>query len=123
VINGELNLGALVAFLAANKDLTAPWGKLLNYYQRREDAHIKYEQVVEQFEPPEMMETSQQLDRPEQFSPLAGSFSDSSVRIDDDTGHALIDGASFEIGVADHVAIVGGSGKDQFGMLLARLVK
>lgn len=125
VINGELNLGALVAVLAANKDLAAPWKELLNYYQRREDARIKYEQVVEQFEPPEMMEAAQQLDEPAKISPLSGKFSGSAVRIDDDTGHALIDGASFEFGVTDHVAIVGagGSGKDQLGMLLARLVK
>lgn len=125
VIKGDLNLGALVAVLAANKDLAAPWKELLNYYQRREDARIKYEQVVEQFEPPDMMEEAQQLDEPEKIEPLSGKFSASAVRIDDDTGHALIDGASFEIGVTDHVAIVGagGSGKDQLGMLLARLVK
>jgi ABC-type multidrug transport system fused ATPase/permease subunit len=125
VINGQLDLGALVAVLAANKDLAAPWKELLTHYQRREDARIKYEQVVEQFEPPDMMELAQQLDEPEQISPLSGSFSGSAVRIDDDTGHALIDGASFEIAVTDHVAIVGagGSGKDQLGMLLARMVK
>ena len=125
VIKGDLNLGALVAVLAANKDLAAPWKELLNYYQRREDARIKYEQVVEQFEPPEMMEVSQQLDEPENIEPLTGKFAGSAVRVDDDTGHALIDGASFEIGATEHVAIVGagGSGKDQLGMLLARLVK
>jgi ABC-type multidrug transport system fused ATPase/permease subunit len=125
VIRGELDLGTLVAVLAANKDLAAPWKELLTHYQRREDARIKYEQVVEQFEPPDMMEVEQQLAEPDQISPLGGSFSGSAVRIDDDTGHALIDGASFEIGVTDHVAIVGagGSGKDQLGMLLARLVK
>ena len=125
VIQGDLNLGALVAVLAANKDLAAPWKELLNYYQRREDARIKYEQVVEQFEPPDMMEESQQLDEPQLIEPLSGTFSASAVRIDDDTGHALLDGVSFEIGATEHVAVVGagGSGKDQLGLLLARLVK
>ncbi|MBT5047875.1 MAG: ATP-binding cassette domain-containing protein [Rhodospirillaceae bacterium] len=125
VIQGELNLGALVAVLAANKDLAAPWKELLNYYQRREDARIKYEQVVEQFEPPEMMDEAQQLDEPAAIEPMSGAYSASAVRLEDDTGHALIDSASFEIGTGDRVAIVGagGSGKDQFGLLLARLVK
>ncbi|MDC0033888.1 ABC transporter ATP-binding protein/permease, partial [Alphaproteobacteria bacterium] len=124
VISGDLNLGALVAVLAANKDLAAPWKELLNYYQRREDARIKYEQVIEQFQPPEMMEATLQLDEPERIEPVNGNFLGSAVRVDDDTGHALIDGASFEIGSAQHIAIVGagGSGKDQLGMLLARLV-
>lgn len=125
VIQGDLNLGALVAVLAANKDLAAPWKELLNYYQRREDARIKYEQVVEQFEPPEMMEEGQQLDEPESIEAMHGAYAGSAVRLEDDTGHALIDGASFEISTGDHVAVVGagGSGKDQLGLLLARLVK
>lgn len=125
VIQGELNLGALVAVLAANKDLAAPWKELLNYYQRREDARIKYDQVVEQFEPPEMMNEAQQLDEPELIEPLGGNYAGSAVRLEDDTGHALIDGASFDISTTEHVAIVGagGSGKDQLGLLLARLVK
>jgi len=120
-----LDLGTLVAVLAANKDLAAPWKELLNHYQRREDARIKYDQVVEQFEPPDMMDVAQQLDEPENIEPITGSFSGSAVRVDDDTGHALMDGASFEIGSTEHVAIVGagGSGKEQFGLLLARLVK
>ncbi len=50
VIKGELTLGALVAALTAYKDLTAPWKELLNYYQRRADAKLKYEQLKEAFE-------------------------------------------------------------------------
>ena len=38
VITGDLTLGALVAALAAYKDLSAPWKELLNYYQILEDA-------------------------------------------------------------------------------------
>ena len=45
VIQGRLEIGTLMAAIAAHKDLGAPWKELLNYYQRREDARIKYEQV------------------------------------------------------------------------------
>ncbi|MCK5366203.1 MAG: ABC transporter ATP-binding protein, partial [Gammaproteobacteria bacterium] len=43
VINGELSFGALVAVLAAYKDLSDPWKELLNYYQIQADARVKYD--------------------------------------------------------------------------------
>ena len=50
-IQGELSVGALIAVISAHKDMNAPWKELLAYYQQREDARIKYETVVEQFDP------------------------------------------------------------------------
>lgn len=41
VIKGELSLGALIASLAAYKDLASPWKELLKYYQVKEDARLK----------------------------------------------------------------------------------
>ncbi|MEE8333417.1 MAG: ATP-binding cassette domain-containing protein [Alphaproteobacteria bacterium] len=125
VIQGRLELGTLVAVLAANKDLAAPWKELLNYYQRREDARIKYEQVVEQFQQVGMMDEKIQIDEPDEVKPLRGMLLASAVRLEDDTGHALVDGASFEIAADEQVAIVGagGSGKDHLAMILARLLE
>ena len=62
VMKGDLSVGALVAVLAAYKDLSAPWKELLNYYQRKEDSRIKYEQVIEQFDPEGMLEERLQVD-------------------------------------------------------------
>src|SRR3546814_10956667 len=50
----------MVAVLAAYKDLSAPWKELLGYYERKEDARIKYEQVIEQFDPPGVMDPALQ---------------------------------------------------------------
>ncbi len=50
VINGELTFGALVAVLAAYKDLSAPWKELLSWYQMKEDTRVKYDQLIEQFQ-------------------------------------------------------------------------
>ena len=61
MIKGELSLGAVVAVLAAYKDLSAPWKELLAYYQQKEDARIKYEQVIEQFDPPGSMDPDLQI--------------------------------------------------------------
>ena len=52
VIKGDLSFGALVAALAAYKDLGPLWRELLDYYQSRADAIIKYDLIVEQFAPP-----------------------------------------------------------------------
>ena len=51
VIRGNLSFGALVAVLAAYKDMASPWKELLDFYQQKEDSRIKYEQIVEQFQP------------------------------------------------------------------------
>ncbi|MCW8884827.1 MAG: ABC transporter ATP-binding protein, partial [Motiliproteus sp.] len=60
IIQGELSLGALVAVLAAYKDLSSPWKELLKFYQIKEDVRIKYEQIIEMFQPDGMLETGLQ---------------------------------------------------------------
>src|SRR5436190_2210536 len=56
VITGELSFGALVAVLAAYKELSSPWKELLDFYQNQQDVAIKYEQVVEQFHVADMLD-------------------------------------------------------------------
>ena len=124
VITGGLEIGTLVAVIGAHKDLASPWRELLTYYQQREDARIKYEQVVEQFDPPGIMPAEQQLQEPDTIAPLKGEFIAAALRLEDDTGHALVDGAAFRVATTDRIAIVGpgGGGKDQLALLLARLM-
>src|SRR5436190_1441609 len=59
VVTGQLDIGALVAVIAAYKDLPSPVKELIDWDQQRLDVEIKYNQVVEQFTaedvaPPEM---------------------------------------------------------------------
>ena len=124
VVKGELEIGTLMAAIAAHKDLAAPWKELLNFYQRQADAKIKYEQVMEQFQPVGMMAESRQLDEPEKVDPLRGEISASGLSLGDDSGAALVDGASFAFDAAEHVALVGGggSGKEETTQLLAGLM-
>ena len=67
VISGNLSFGALVAVLAAYKDLASPWKELLDFYQIKEDSRIKYEQIVEQFQPAGMIDARLQLAEPRNF--------------------------------------------------------
>lgn len=122
VIQGSLSLGGLVAVLAAYKDLQPPWKELLNHYQMREDAKIKYDQVVAQFAPSGMREDDIVVGEvvPEPFN---GALTTGNMRYDED-GEVLIDGFNVEIAQGRHVALVGGptSSKDRAVMLLAHLL-
>lgn len=122
VIDGSLTLGGLVAVLAAYKDLPPPWKELLNHYQIREDARIKYDQVVTQFAPAGMRSDAVVFgDR--EVMPFAGSLAATNVKYveDDDT---LIDGLNLDIPLGSHVAVAGDavSGRDRIAVLMARLV-
>ncbi len=122
VIDGSLTLGGLVAVLAAYKDLPPPWKELLNHYQIREDARIKYDQVVTQFAPAGMRSDAVVFDDRE-IMPFAGSLAATNVKYveDDDT---LIDGLNLDIPLGSHVAVTGDavSGRDRIAALMARLV-
>jgi putative ABC transport system ATP-binding protein len=124
VFKGQLDLGALVAVINAQKDLAAPWRELLDFYQLKEDSRIKYEQVVEQFSPPGIVEEQVQLTDPEHVEPLTGQLVASNVSLVEDSRLKLLEGISFQMPLATHVAVIGSgaSGKEELSFLLARLM-
>jgi ABC-type multidrug transport system fused ATPase/permease subunit len=123
VITGGLTLGALVAVLAAYKDLSAPWKELLNYYQRKEDSRIKYEQVIEQFDPPGTMTSEQQLAEGDPSIRLDGEVRVNNLGLVDEEGEVLLDAVNLKVDPGERLALVGpsGGGKENLIMLLARL--
>ncbi len=124
VINGTLEVGTLVAAIGAHKEMAAPWKELLAYYQRREDARIKYEQVVEQFEPAGMRDEDNQLIEPEEIPVLAGEFVAGNVELSDDTGNKILDGLSTRFRLDERIAVIGpaGSGREALTHVLSRLI-
>jgi len=123
VIQGELSFGALVAVLAAHKDLWSPWKELLDFYQNQQDVSIKYEQVVEQFQVSNLLEAQLLLAEPETVVPTEGEIVVASVRLVDSDGIRLLDSVSFALPIGKHAALVGtsSSGKNLVPQLLARL--
>lgn len=124
VINGELEIGTLIAAIAAHKDLASPWKELLTYYQKQADATIKYETVVSQFEPSGMRGEEYQLGDVDVPTQLSGEISAANLILTDDQDVPVIDGLSVKIPLDRRIAIVGagGSGKEELTLLLARLL-
>ncbi len=125
VIRGNLSFGALVAVLAAYKDLASPWKELLDFYQIKEDSRIKYEQIVEQFQPVGLIDARLQLAEPEKLLPLTGGLAVVNLSLAEDDSSRILDGVSFTASIKQHIAVVGqgGSGKNELALLLARLIQ
>jgi putative ABC transport system ATP-binding protein len=79
VIKGQLSFGALVAVLAAYKDLAGPWKELLDFYQARADVEIKYQTVVENFDVPDVKPLELIVDDAEGVPELKGDIEFKSV--------------------------------------------
>ncbi|HSK29186.1 MAG TPA: ABC transporter transmembrane domain-containing protein, partial [Candidatus Limnocylindria bacterium] len=124
VITGELTFGALVAVLAAYKDVSAPWKELLGWYQQKEDSRIKYDQLYEQFMVPGMLDPKLQAIPQGDVPRLTGRAVVSNITFTDEHGVKVVDGASFTFDLRDKVALVGreGSGQSITAKLLARLL-
>lgn len=125
VIKGDLSFGALVASLAAYKDLADPWKELLAWYQLKEDTRIKYEQLVERFHPDGLMEESLQLDEPNNVLDLKGGpITTANLGWQDDGGVKTVDGVSLNISPGEKVLLVGGggSGKEHLARMMAGIL-
>jgi ABC-type multidrug transport system fused ATPase/permease subunit len=123
VIRGSLSLGALVAVLAAYKDILSPWKEILNWYATKEDVRIKHEQIVSQFEPPGLVERKLIEDAPEAIPPLTGDIAAKDLTFSENGITNRVDRLSFGIQRGEHIALVGNgnSGRDDLVHLLARL--
>jgi ABC-type bacteriocin/lantibiotic exporter with double-glycine peptidase domain len=124
VLRGDLSIGSMVAVLVAYKDLSGPWKELLRYYQRLEDIRVKYSQVIQQFNPVNMLDTSIIDQRPESLELPEREIQASNIRYSEDGLYYSIDGTSFKFPINQHCAAVGlgNSGKEELAFIMARLI-
>ena len=125
VVKGSLDIGTLVAVIAAYKDLPSPIKELIDWDQQRLDVQIKYTQVVEQFTVEDLMPAEQQAPaEAPSLPPQAGRVRVSGLSLAGESGTRLIDGVSFEVGLDQHVAILGShaAGSGELTQMLASLI-
>ena len=105
VISGDLTLGALVAALASYKDLTAPWKELLAYYNQSQDMSIRYQTIMERFQPIGLLDNRLTDDDPKEWPRLTGDVVLDKVVVQDVDGAAIIQGLSLAAPAGSSIAI------------------
>ena len=123
-IKGTLDLGQLVAVIAAYKDLPNPIRDLINWDQTRLDVQIKYTAVISQFVSDDVHPPEFQAAVTDSTVRLSGEISASNVSLIDESGAKLIESASFKIPVNQSTAVIGdvNSGAEAISEVLARLM-
>lgn len=124
-ITGQMDVGAVVGVLLAYKDLPSPIKELIDWDQQRQDVQIKYEQVIDQFQPEGMMPPELQVIPDGPPPPLGHELVLSGVTVSEDGRVKLLDSISLSLATDARIAVIGGagSGKDVLGQVLSRLVQ
>jgi ABC-type multidrug transport system fused ATPase/permease subunit len=122
VMNGQLELGAMVAFLSAQEKLFDPWKELITFYQTYQDASVRYARTMEYFDsvPEFSLEPA-----PAGIKPTGGRVEVSNLVFDTSDGHRLLNGISFSLNPGEHLAVVGfsGSGKSTLIQCIGKMYR
>ncbi len=117
-LQGRLDIGQLVAVIAAYRELPPPLKELIDWDQQRLDVQVKYDQVVAYFAAEKLLPESKEQE--EQDFPLEGAIEIKDLTILDAHGTALIQHADLRIDLPAHVAVAAdGTAAASF---LARLI-
>ncbi len=105
VIKGQITVGALVAALAAYKDLSSPWKELLAYYNQTQDMALRWEIVTDRFAPKNMIDESLFEGTPTDIPHLRGDIELKGVSVRNADGNMLLEDISMTIPKGAQVAI------------------
>ena len=110
IMNGQLELGAMVAFLSAQEKLFDPWKELIDFYQTYQDASIRYKRTMSYFDG--LPEFSDDITSPS-TQKTKGAVDIKDLFFQTSDGHRILSGMSFSLNPGEHLAVVGfsGSGK------------
>lgn len=104
-IKGDITVGALVAALAAYKDLSSPWKELLTYYNQSQDMALRWEVVIERFAPKTLVRDALFDGEPDMLTSLNGDIELKNITVRDELGHAVLEDISLTIPKGARVAI------------------
>jgi putative ABC transport system ATP-binding protein len=123
-ITGRLDIGQLVAVIAAYRDLPSPLKDLIDWDQQRLDVQVKYTQVVEQFTIARILDPAIQKLEAGPVPHIEREIVASGVSVRDETGASLLEPTSLRIMPGEAIAAIGvvGAGGEYLAEALARLV-
>lgn len=104
-INGQISVGALVAALAAYKDLSSPWKELLTYYNQTQDMALRWDVVTERFSPKTLVADELFEGVPDDMPSLSGDIELRDVTVVDDAGQTVLEDINLTIPKGARVAI------------------
>lgn len=96
-IKGDITVGALVAALAAYKDLSSPWKALLQYYNQVQDMSLRWETVTDRFAPNTLVDDALFEGQPDQIPHLKGDIILENVTVLDDDNFAVLEDINLTI--------------------------
>ncbi len=122
VIEGNMSIGGLLAVIAAYKDLAGPWKELLSYYQMVADVEVKYQTVVENFDPPDIYPVERFTS--DETIPLSGNLTFESVAFAGGAAGQEVSDVSMVVEEGEACAVIGadGSGRSEVLQLAAGLL-
>lgn len=121
-IRGELTVGALVAAVAAHKDLSAPWRELLLWYTQSQEMSLRWRVLTARFEPRGLLPETLFENPPQEHPRLSGPVALDDVTVRDAAGGVLLDGLSLTLPGGGMIAVASRSGEERraFAELLTR---
>ena len=115
-IKGEITIGALVAALAAHKDLSSPWKELLVYYNQLQDMSLRWTMISERFAPPGIIDATLFEDSTAEIPSLAGDIELSGVSVRDEDGNVVLDDITATFPAGQLIAISAPSDEDRLAL-------
>ena len=122
VLQGSVSLGALVAALAAYKDLSSPWKELLAYYNQTQDMAVRWDVIIERFAPHGMMDEKLFEGEPKEYPRLNGDIVLKNVTVRDADGNAVLSDLNATLPGGKVIALAASSSEDRnaFAELITR---
>ncbi|MEM7320020.1 MAG: ABC transporter ATP-binding protein, partial [Pseudomonadota bacterium] len=124
VLQGQVSLGALVAALAAYKDLSSPWKELLAYYNQTQDMSLRWDVILDRFAPPGMVDENLFDGQPDDIPRLNGDIVLDHVAVRDADGNLVLDDLDAVLPAGETIGIAAASEEDRAALadLLTREV-
>jgi len=108
-IKGHITVGALVAALAAFKDMSSPWKELLTFYNTTQDVALRWDAVTERFAPDSLVDDNVFEGTPSGAPSLKGDIEIKDVTVRDDEGRMVLEDINLVIPQGARVGIKAGS--------------